>query len=103
MSTAHKYRRRYAQSMKRAHVWISGKVQGVWYRATTQKQAEQRDLAGWVRNLSDGRVEAVFEGPEPEIQDMIQWCHTGSRMAHVDDVDVEWETPEGLEGFTIKR
>jgi acylphosphatase len=89
--------------MKRAHVWISGRVQGVWYRANTQKQAEQRGISGWVRNLSDGRVEAVFEGPEAEIEDMIQWCHTGSPMAHVDDVEVEWEEPAGLEGFTIKR
>ncbi len=89
--------------MKRAHVWISGRVQGVWYRANTRKQAEQRSLAGWVRNLPDGRVEAVFEGPEKEIEDMIQWCHTGSPMAHVDGVEVEWEDPDGLDGFHIKR
>ncbi|MBS3772728.1 MAG: acylphosphatase [Candidatus Thermoplasmatota archaeon] len=89
--------------MKRAHVWISGRVQGVWYRANTQKQAEQRGIAGWVRNLPDGRVEAVFEGPEKEIEDMIQWCHTGSPMAHVDDVEVQWEDPAGLDGFHIKR
>ncbi len=89
--------------MKRAHVWVSGKVQGVWYRANTQKQADRRGLAGWVRNLSDGRVEAVFEGSEQAVEDMIQWCHTGSPMAHVDDVEVEWEKPRNIEGFEIKR
>lgn len=89
--------------MKRAHVWISGRVQGVWFRANTREQAERRNLAGWVRNLSDGRVEAVFEGPEPEVQDMINWCHTGSPMARVEDVEVEWEEPGSREDFTIKR
>ncbi len=89
--------------MKRAHVWISGKVQGVWYRANTREQAEQRGLAGWVRNLSDGRVEGVFEGPEATVEEMIDWCHTGSPMARVDGVEVEWEEPQGIEGFTVKR
>lgn len=89
--------------MKRAHVWISGRVQGVWFRATTREQAVRRNLAGWVRNLSDGRVEAVFEGPGQKVRDMIDWCHTGSRMAHVENVEVEWEEPENIEGFEVKR
>ncbi len=89
--------------MKRAHVWISGKVQGVWYRANTREQAQQRGLAGWVRNLSDGRVEAVFEGPEATVEEMIHWCHTGSPMARVENVEVEWEEPQDVEGFTVKR
>lgn len=86
----------------RAHAFISGKVQGVYYRANTQKQARRRDLDGWVRNLDDGRVEAVFEGPRAKVEDIVDWCQTGSPRADVDDVDVEWEDPEDLSGFEIR-
>ena len=88
--------------MKRAHVYIFGKVQGVFYRANTKKQAKKRGLKGWVKNLKDGRVEAVFEGPEEKIREMIEWCRIGSSAARVEEVKVDWEEPEGLEKFAIK-
>jgi acylphosphatase len=87
----------------RAHVFVSGKVQGVYYRANTRDTAEKRDIDGWVRNLSDGRVEAVFEGPESSVEEMVEWCNTGSPAADVDDVSVEYESPEDEAGFRIRR
>ena len=86
----------------RAHVFVSGTVQGVYYRANTRDTARERGVDGWVRNLEDGRVEAVFEGDEPDVEAMIEWCHTGSPQAVVDDVDVEYEPPEGESGFEIR-
>jgi len=88
---------------RRAHVFVAGNVQGVFYRATTRDEARDRNVAGWVRNLSDGRVEAVFEGPESKVQEMVEWCHEGSPAATVEDVTVTYEPPEGLESFDIKR
>lgn len=87
----------------RAHVLVSGTVQGVYYRANTRDAARERDVSGWVRNLDDGRVEAVFEGDENAVESMIEWCHTGSPRAQVDDVAVTREAPEGVEGFEIRR
>ncbi len=75
----------------RAHVCISGRVQGVFYRSTTRDRAEQLGLTGWVRNTSDGKVEAIFEGEETAIKDMIVWCHKGPRSADVSDVTVEYQ------------
>ncbi|PSP79882.1 acylphosphatase [Halobacteriales archaeon QS_4_69_225] len=86
----------------RAHVFVSGTVQGVYYRANTRDTARERGVDGWVRNLEDGRVEAVFEGDEPDVEATIEWCHTGSPQAVVDDVDVEYEPPEGESGFEIR-
>ena len=74
----------------RAHVFISGRVQGVFYRASTKNKAEQLGLKGWVRNTSDGLVEAVFEGEETAVKDMISWCHKGPRSAEVSDVTVDY-------------
>ncbi len=74
----------------RAHVFISGRVQGVFYRASTKNMAEQLGLKGWVRNISDGLVEAVFEGEENAVKDMISWCHKGPRSAEVSDVTVDY-------------
>lgn len=87
----------------RAHVFVTGTVQGVYYRANTRETARERGVAGWVRNLEDGRVETVFEGDETDVEAMVEWCHTGSPRASVDDVEVEYEDPEGLEGFEIRR
>lgn len=86
----------------RAHVYVSGRVQGVYYRASTRDAAREEGVDGWVRNLDDGRVEATFEGPESSVEAMIEWCHTGSRAADVDDVDVTYEEPEGLDGFEVR-
>jgi len=74
----------------RAHVFISGRVQGVFYRASTKNMAEQLGLKGWVRNTSDGLVEALFEGEETAVKDMISWCHKGPRSAEVSDVTVDY-------------
>jgi acylphosphatase len=87
----------------RAHVFVSGTVQGVYYRANTRDAARELGVDGWVRNLSDGRVEAVFEGPENAVEEMVEWCHTGSPAAEVEDVEVEYDDPEGEDGFRIQR
>ena len=87
----------------RAHVFVSGKVQGVYYRATTRDQATDRGVDGWVKNLEDGRVEAVFEGSEDAVEAMVEWCHEGSSRARVDGVETEYGEPEEIEGFEIRR
>lgn len=87
----------------RAHVYVSGTVQGVFYRASTRDAAEEHGVDGWVRNLDDGRVEAVFEGSESAVDAMVEWCHTGSTAARVESVDAEYEEPQGEDGFRIRR
>jgi len=87
--------------MVRAHVYISGKVQGVGYRLSTQSEAVKLGIKGWVRNVFDGSVEAVFEGEEKAVDQMIQWCHQGPPSAVVRDVQVEYETPEGFSEFQV--
>jgi len=87
----------------RTRVFVSGRVQGVYYRANTRDAARTRNVDGWVRNLDDGRVEAVFEGDEAAVEEMIEWCHTGSPAATVRDVDVTHEEPQGESGFAIRR
>jgi acylphosphatase len=87
----------------RAHVFISGRVQGVGYRYATVDTATQLGLTGWVRNLPDGRVEAVFEGSSGVVEDMIRWCYQGPPAAMVKDVLVDYEEPEGLRGFDVSR
>ncbi|TYL39325.1 acylphosphatase [Natronococcus pandeyae] len=86
----------------RAHVFVSGKVQGVYYRATTRDTAREAGVDGWVKNLEDGRVEAVFEGPEDAVESMVEFCHEGSPAADVEDVAVEYEEPQGEDGFEIQ-
>jgi acylphosphatase len=86
----------------RAHVYVSGKVQGVYFRATTREEARKQDVDGWVRNLDDGRVEAVFEGPEEDVESLIEFCHEGSKTARVDDVEVSYEEPQGEDGFRVR-
>jgi len=86
----------------RAHVFVSGKVQGVYYRATTRDRAREAGVDGWVRNLDDGRVEAVFEGEEGAVETMVEWCHTGSPRAEVDEVAVEYDEPQGGRGFEVR-
>lgn len=78
-------------------------VQGVFFRYETRERAHSRGLAGWVRNLPDGRVEAVFEGPEEAVEAMVRWCRQGPRHAEVREIDVAIETPEGLEGFDVRH
>lgn len=88
--------------MVRAHVYVSGRVQGVFFRDSARKEAELRGVAGWARNLPDGRVEAVFEGPEEAVEAMVRWCGEGTPWAKVEDVEATREDPEGLEGFRIR-
>ena len=91
------------QETTRAHVFVSGIVQGVGYRFTTAKQAKQLGVSGWVRNLPDERVEGVFEGTKAAVEQMIRWCHKGPLGAVVKDVMVEYEEPKGIREFEIKR
>lgn len=86
----------------RAHLTIKGRVQGVWFRANTKEQAGAHGVKGWVKNLPDGCVEAVFEGNKKKVEELVQWCHKGPELSHVESVEVRWETPVGLTGsFTI--
>lgn len=87
---------------KRAHVIVSGRVQGVFYRSETEKAASAKGLKGWVKNRSDGTVEAVFEGYEGVVASMIEWCKEGSPRAKVDKVDVDWEEPKGESSFEVR-
>ena len=84
-------------------MYVSGRVQGVFFRATTRDTAREHGVDGWVKNLADGRVEAVFEGPEEAVEAMVEFCHEGSPQARVDDVDVEYGDSEGHDGFEIRR
>lgn len=86
-----------------AHVFVSGRVQGVGYRASTADTAHLLKLKGWVRNLRDGRVEAVFEGPQSKVEEMIRWCHQGPPTAVVREVTVEYREPENFKGFQVTR
>ncbi|MDY6845247.1 MAG: acylphosphatase [Thermodesulfobacteriota bacterium] len=79
----------------RAHVLVSGRVQGVLYRYKTCDVAQSLGLKGWVRNLSDGRVEAVFEGENNDVDRAIKWCQQGPPAAKVAGVEVDWETYTG--------
>ena len=81
------------------HVLISGRVQGVWYRGWTVQQAQALNLAGWVRNLSDGRVEAVFHGPVERVRAMIEACRQGPPAARVDRLDIDQWTEAPPLGF----
>ncbi len=79
----------------RAHVIISGRVQGVFFRAETQKAAGRIGVTGWVRNRPDGTVEAVFEGDASRVDEVLDWCWNGSPMSKVSEVQVAWETFAG--------
>jgi acylphosphatase len=86
----------------RAHVVIDGRVQGVCFRLDTRRAALKRSVKGWVRNLPDGRVEAVFEGDESDVKSMMHWCDAGPPLARVGKVSVEWEPYTGqFDSFEI--
>jgi len=88
----------------RAHVKMSGRVQGVGFRYATFDEARARGLAGWVRNLDSGDVEAVFEGPRDAVEAMLRWCQEGPPGSFVHQVHVDRdEPPENLTDFQIRR
>jgi acylphosphatase len=90
--------------VKRVHLVITGRVQGVWYRASARNEGERLGVAGWVRNREDGAVEAVVEGTQEQLDAFIAWCRRGPPAARVDDVATEWSEPRGeAPGFTVRR
>jgi acylphosphatase len=79
----------------RAHVYVSGRVQGVFFRQNTKRQAQTHDVKGWVRNLDDGRVEAVFEGEESAVNALVEFCRHGPVAAKVEKIEVAFEVFSG--------
>jgi len=75
----------------RVHVYVTGKVQGVFFRQNVKRKAQSCDVCGWVRNLLDGRVEAVFEGEDVSVNDVVEYCHRGPSFAKVECVEVFFE------------
>jgi acylphosphatase len=88
--------------MVRAQVIVRGRVQGVCFRAEAAARARSLGLAGWVRNLPDGHVEAVFEGSKEHVESLLSWCEGGPAGARVDGVDVRWEQTVGDAGFEVR-
>lgn len=87
----------------RAHVFVSGMVQGVFFRSETQHEAKRGKVTGWVRNLRDGRVEAVFEGEKENVEKLIEFCRKGPPGARVTKVEVSWEEyTEEFKNFWIR-
>lgn len=89
------------EEIVRARVRIRGKVQGVFYRIETSRTAKYYSLCGYVRNLNDGSVEAVFEGERGNVLAAVDWCREGPPFASVESVDLTWEQPEGIKEFGI--
>ena len=79
----------------RAHVFVSGRVQGVFFRSETKREARKHGVNGWVRNLPDDRVEAVFEGEEENVKKLLEFCRRGPPGARVTNTQVTWESYSG--------
>ena len=88
---------------KRVHVYVSGQVQGVFFRVETAQRARALGLGGFVRNAPDGRVEAVFEGDAADVDAMVAWCRLGPPLAHVDEIEAADEAPAGETNFRIRH
>jgi acylphosphatase len=88
--------------MIRRRVVVHGQVQGVFFRDSTRRLAQQHGVAGWISNRWDGTVEAVFEGEEDAVERLVSFCREGPRGAQVERVDVTDEEPEGLQGFRVR-
>jgi acylphosphatase len=89
-------------SKARAHIFVSGKVQGVFFRQNTRRKAQGAGVLGWVKNLDDGRVEAVFKGEEETIKAVIEFCKVGPKGAQVTEITVNWEPYRGeFQSFNI--
>ena len=88
----------------RAHLVVTGRVQGVWFRGSMQEEARRLGVSGWVRNLRDGSVEAEAEGERGAVETLAAWAHSGPPGAHVDAVTVDWIAPQGESGgFIVRR
>ena len=88
----------------RVHLKVSGRVQGVYFRASTVEEARRLRLTGWVMNCRDSSVEIVVEGEREQLEQLIRWCRSGPPGAQVQDVHTEWETPAGeFQSFFIRR
>lgn len=85
----------------RVHVFVSGRVQGVWFRDSTWQEATRLGVCGWVRNLPDGRVEAIYEGPHGSVEELLAWTNRGPSRADVMSVEVHDEEPRGEKGFRV--
>ena len=86
----------------RRRVVVHGRVQGVFFRDSAQRRASEHGVAGWIRNRSDGTVEAVFEGEPEAVERLVRFCRDGPRGALVEHLEVFAEEPEGLTGFTVR-
>ena len=82
-------------SLKQVHLFVRGRVQGVYFRASAQREARRLGLTGWVKNRVDGAVEVLAEGEEEEIKELIGWANRGPGSARVDNVDVRWRSFTG--------
>jgi acylphosphatase len=89
--------------MRTVRVIISGRVQGVFFRASCARLAEDLGISGWVRNLPQGQLEAVFQGPDAAVDEMLAWCRHGPPDARVDGLDVLAEGPMQRTGFRVER
>ncbi len=88
----------------RVRILVSGKVQGVFFRKSTKNKAQELDITGWVRNLDDGRVEAVFEGEKEKVEKMVEWARKGPDYAEIKDIKITPEEYTGeFSGFTVLR
>ena len=88
--------------MIRCRVVVRGRVQGVWFRDSCQREALAAGVRGWVRNRPDGSVEAAFEGERAAVERLVDWCRTGPPRARVDGIELHDEPPEGDQGFRVR-
>ena len=91
-----------SESKVRRRVVVRGDLQGVFFRDSTRREAEQRGVAGWVENRADGAVEALFEGSPADVEALIEFCRSGPSRADVRDLEVSEEEPTGLDGFRVR-
>lgn len=93
-----------ARELQRAHLLIRGVVQGVWFRASMRTEGLRLGIQGWVRNVPNGSVEAVVEGPREQVDRLIAWAHEGPEHAAVESVEVDWiERDDVLDSFEVRR
>lgn len=83
-------------------MYVSGRVQGVFFRDSARREANRLGVSGWISNLPDGRVEAVFEGDSYSVREMVRWCESGPPEASVESVDASYEEPRGDSDFEVR-